>query len=113
MNRKRNTIIAIIITFIVICVFVIFFVYSKKKQEEEMWIMSLNAISKEELEYELSIEIPPENLFNDETKNNFEKLIDVEDITDNKNKIKETNTNKKITGLITLKIQIIKSQTKR
>ncbi|HRS42396.1 MAG TPA: C1 family peptidase [Candidatus Diapherotrites archaeon] len=103
MNRKRNTIIAIIITFIVICVFVIFFVYSKKKQEEEMWIMSLNAISKEELEYELSIEIPPENLFNDETKNNFEKLIDVEDITDNKNKIKETNTNKKITGLITLK----------
>ena len=93
MSRKRNTIIAVIITFIIICVFVIIFIYSKKQkeeEEEEMWNMALNAISDEELEYELSIEIPPENLFNDDTKDNFEKLMVVEDITDNK--VKETNT---------------------
>ncbi len=99
MSRKRNTIIAVIITFIIICVFVIIFIYSKKqKEEEEMWNMALNAISDEELEYELSIEIPPENLFNDDTKDNFEKLMVVEDITDNK--VKETNTKNKITGLV-------------
>jgi len=72
--------------------------YSKKQKEEEMWNMALNAISDEELEYELSIEIPPENLFNDETKDNFEKLMVVEDITDNK--VKETNTKNKLTGLV-------------
>jgi len=101
MSRKRNTIIAVIITFIIICVFVIIFIYSKKQkeeEEEEMWNMALNAISDEELEYELSIEIPPENLFNDDTKDNFEKLMVVEDITDNK--VKETNTKNKITGLV-------------
>ncbi|HRS42395.1 MAG TPA: C1 family peptidase [Candidatus Diapherotrites archaeon] len=101
MSRKRNTIIAVITTFIIICIFVIIFLYSKKK-ENDLMDFPVYTISDEELEYELSIEIPPENLFNDETKDNFEKLMVVEEIADNKNKVKETKTSNKLTGLVPL-----------